>query len=75
MRTYQKHLMRKYNERIKKKVTMYEMKLKEDFMKVRIKLRIFVQHSVKFRLWKITRILCELLTHQKMRNTKNVNVI
>ena len=67
--------MRKYNERIKKKVTMHEMKQEEDFMKVRIELRIFVQHSVKFRLWKITRILCELLTHQKMRNTKNLNAI
>ena len=67
--------MRKYNERIKKKVTMYETKQEEDFIKVRIKLRVFVQHSVEFRLWKITRILCELMTHQKMRNTKNVNVI
>ena len=36
--------MRKYNERIKKKVTMHEMKQEEDFMKVRIELRIFVQH-------------------------------
>ena len=54
---------------------MHEMRQKEDSMKVRIELWIFVQHPVKFCLRKIMRTLCELLIHQKMLNTKRLNVI
>ena len=49
---------------------MHEMKQKEDFMKVRIELRIFVQHSVKFSLWKITRTLCDTSKDAEYQKSK-----
>ena len=59
----------------RKLLTHARNEAKEDCMKVRRELRIFVQHSVKFCLRNITGILCELLTHQKILSTKKVNVI
>ena len=46
---------------------MHEMWQKDDSMKVRIELWIFVQHPVKFCLRKILRTLCGLLIHQKTK--------
>ena len=51
------------------------MRQKDDSMEVRIELRIFAQHSLKFCLYKIMTPLCELLIHQEILNTKTVNVI
>lgn len=54
---------------------MHEIKQKEEPVKIRIELRVFVRHFIKFCLQRIVATLCEFLIHHKIMDTKTVNVI
>ena len=54
---------------------MHEIKQKEEPVKTRIELRVFVRHFIKFCLQRIVATLCEFLIHHKIMDTKTVNVI
>ena len=54
---------------------MHEIKQKEEPVKIRIELRVFVRYFIKFCLQRIVATLCEFLIHHKIMDTKTVNVI